>query len=83
MKTDAQLGADVAAELRWTFGEQAPRIGVNVRDGVVALSGIVDDSVEKRAAAGAVERVCGVRAIKNVIGVSARRQNERRSERVG
>ncbi len=78
MKTDAQLGADVAAELRWTFGERAPRIGVNVRDGVVALSGIVDDSGERRAAAGAVERVCGVRAIKNVIGVSARRQNDRR-----
>jgi osmotically-inducible protein OsmY len=78
MKTDTQLGADVAAELRWTFGERAPRIGVQVCDGVVALSGIVDDSGEKRAAADAVERVCGVRAINNVIGVSARWQNDRR-----
>lgn len=75
VKTDTQLEADVAAELRWTFSAHGPRIGVQVRDGVVALSGIVEDSGEKRAAAGAVERVCGVRAIKNVIGVSARRQN--------
>lgn len=34
MKSDAQLGADVTAELRWTFGERAPWIGVNVQDGV-------------------------------------------------
>jgi len=69
MKTDAQLGADVADELRWTLGDRAPRIGVTVADGVVALSGLVDDSNEKRAAAGAVERVCGVRTIKNEIAV--------------
>lgn len=79
MKSDAQLGADVAAELRWTFGDRAPRIGVDVHDGVVALSGLVDDSMQKRAAAGAVERVCGVRAIKNVIAVDARLLSERRS----
>lgn len=77
MKTDAQLGADVATELRWTFGERAPRIGVNVQDGVVALSGMVDDSAQKRAAAGAVERVCGVRAIRNVIDVGPPRHYER------
>lgn len=79
MKTDAQLGTDVAAELRWTFSERAPRIGVNVRDGIVALSGTVDDSAQKRAAAGAVERVCGVRAIKNVIGIIPRERDASRS----
>jgi len=69
MKTDAQLGADVAEELRWTLGDRAPRIRVTVADGVVALSGSVDESNERRAAAGAVERVCGVRAIRNVIAL--------------
>jgi osmotically-inducible protein OsmY len=78
MKTDAQLGADVAEELRWTLGDRAPQIGVTVADGVVALSGLVDDSHKKRAAAGAVERVCGVRAIKNVIAVHPSRPFERR-----
>lgn len=78
MKTDTQLGADVATELRWTFGERAPQIGVMVHDGIVALTGTVDDPTQKRAAGGAVERVCGVRAIKNVIGVQPRRQSERR-----
>ena len=77
MKTDAQLGADVAQELRWTLGDRAPRISVTVADGVVALSGSVDDTVEKRAAGGAVERVCGVRAIKNVIAVRPARQHAR------
>lgn len=79
MKSDAQLGADVAAELRWTFGDRAPRIGVEVEDGVVALSGSVDDFTQKRAAAGAVERVCGVRAIRNVIAVHPFSLSERRS----
>jgi hypothetical protein len=51
------------------LGTRASHIGVNVEDGIVALTGLVDDSMEKRAAAGAVERVCGVRAIKNVIAV--------------
>ena len=74
MKTDAQLGADVAEELRWTLGDHAPRIQVTVADGVVALSGSVDDSNERRAAAGAVERVCGVRAIRNVIALHPARQ---------
>ena len=77
MKTDAQLGADVAAELRWTFGERAPRIGVSIQDRVVALSGMVDDSAQKRAAGGAVERVCGVRAIKNIIDVHPRRSRRK------
>jgi len=69
MRTDTQLKGAVAEELRWTFGDRSPRIGVNVKRGIVALSGLVHDSTEKRAAAGAVERVCGVRAIKNVIAV--------------
>jgi len=72
MKTDAQLGADVAAELEWTFAGRAPDIAVRVRDGVVHLSGVVAEFFEKRAAAEAVERVGGVRAIRNVIAVRSR-----------
>lgn len=73
MKTDAQIRADVGAELRWTFSATAPEIGVSVKDAVVKLSGIVADSADKRAAAQAVERVAGVRAIRNVIAVRVRR----------
>ncbi|HEV2180280.1 MAG TPA: BON domain-containing protein [Gemmatimonadaceae bacterium] len=79
MKTDEELGADVAVELRWTLGDRATRIGVNVNHGVVALSGMVHDSAQKRAAAGAVERVFGVRSIKNVLAVHPLLHRERRS----
>lgn len=74
MKTDARIRADVGAELRWTFSATAPEIGVSVKDAVVKLSGVVSNPAEKRAAGEAVERVAGVRAIRNVIAVHVRRE---------
>lgn len=72
MKTDEQLGADVGEELRWTFGGRRPEIAVSVVHGVVTLHGRVADLAGKRAAGEAVERVGGVRAIRNGIGVQLR-----------
>ncbi|WP_081978187.1 BON domain-containing protein [Methylotenera sp. N17] len=39
MKTDTQLQSDVMAELKWDSAINANEIGVEVKDGVVTLSG--------------------------------------------
>lgn len=63
MKTDADLKRDVAAELAWDPSVASNAIGVAVKDGVVTLTGHLDTFAEKHAAARAVKRVTGVRAI--------------------
>lgn len=64
MKTDALLKSDVTSELAWdtSVGERAG-IGVAVRDGVVTVSGQVDNYMQKQAIERAVRRVSGVRGI--------------------
>jgi osmotically-inducible protein OsmY len=63
MKTDAQLQADVAAELAWDPAINASAIGVIVKNGVVTLTGHLDTFAQKHAAERAVRRVAGVRGI--------------------
>jgi osmotically-inducible protein OsmY len=63
MKTDIQLKADVMAELAWDPAINATAIGVQVKDGVVALSGHLDSYAGKHAVEKAVRRVSGVRGI--------------------
>ena len=62
MKTDAQLKADVLAELVWDPSVHSTDIGVIVKDGVVTLTGHLDSYARKRAAERAVQRVKGVLA---------------------
>ena len=63
MKTDSQLQQDVTAELKWEPSVHAARIGVEVQDGVVTLSGQVDSYAEKWSAERAAQRVSGVNAM--------------------
>ena len=63
MKPDAQLKADVLAELAWDAAINAEAVGVIVKDGVVTLSGHLDTYAEKHALEKAVGRVQGVRAV--------------------
>ena len=63
MKTDADLKADVTAELAWDPEVRATAIGVAVKDGVVTLSGHLETFADKHAAARALRRVAGVKAI--------------------
>jgi osmotically-inducible protein OsmY len=63
VKTDADLKRDVTAELSWDPAVKATNIGVAVKDAVVTLTGHLDSFAEKYAAARAVQRVAGVRAI--------------------
>lgn len=63
MKTDAQLQADVLAELDWDPAVNPENIGVTVKDGVVTLTGHLATFMEKHAAERAVHRVAGVRGL--------------------
>ena len=63
MKTDTQLQKDVIAELNWEPSVIPADIGVEVKDGVVTLSGHVSSFAEKWSAEHAAQRVSGVLAL--------------------
>ena len=63
MKTDAQLQLDVIAELKYEASVNEANIGVSVKDGIVSLSGNVDNYFEKFHAEKATQRVSGVRGV--------------------
>ena len=63
MKTDTQLQNDVMAELKWDPSVNATEIGVEVKNGVVTLSGHVDKYTQKWAAEKAAQKVTGVKAL--------------------
>jgi osmotically-inducible protein OsmY len=69
MKPDKQLQQDVTDELRYEPSLDEKEIGVNVANGLVALTGRVKTYAEKLAAIRAVERVAGVRGIANELTV--------------
>lgn len=64
METDADLKRDVEAELGWDPAVKALGIKVQVRDGVVTLSGRVEAYTDRCAVEKAVQRVNGARAVK-------------------
>ncbi len=63
MKTDAQIKEDVLDELAWQPNIDETEIGVIVKDGVVTLTGYVDEYPKKIAAEKAVKKVAGVKAV--------------------
>lgn len=63
MKTDRQLQEDVMAELAWDPAVESTRVGVEVENGIVTLSGHVASYAEKCAAERAAQRVGGVKAV--------------------
>ena len=63
MKSDSDLRNDVLTELSWDPVVPEAKVGVAVSDGVVTLTGHLDNYAEKVATKRAVERVAGVKAI--------------------
>ena len=61
--TDNDLKRLVTAEPNWDPAVQSTAIEVDVKDGVVTLSGHLDTFAEKEAAIRALRRVAGVRAV--------------------
>jgi len=76
-RTDAQIQADVLAELKWEPRLSPNEIGVIVEDGVVTLTGWVDSYTKRWAAEDAAHRVRGVKAVANDIEVRLSTTNER------
>ncbi len=66
---DNQLQHDVLAELKWEPSVIAAHIGVAAKNGVVTLSGHVDNFMSKAAAEHAARRVQGVKAVAEEIEV--------------
>jgi osmotically-inducible protein OsmY len=69
MNNDHQLKTDVQAELAWEPSITADHIGVTAKDGVVTLTGHVDNFWQKQAAETATGRVKGVKGIAEEIEV--------------
>ena len=77
---DLQLQRDIMDELEWEPSVHAAAIRVDVKAGVVTLSGYVDSYAEKRATEKAVERICDVLAVVEEIEVRPPAPNERNDE---
>jgi osmotically-inducible protein OsmY len=69
MTKDTLLQQSVLAELSWEPSITAGHIGVTADNGVVTLTGHVENYAEKRAAETAVSRVSGVKAVAENIEV--------------
>jgi osmotically-inducible protein OsmY len=80
MKTDMELQRDVLDEIAWEPSVAVPEIGVTVYDGIVTLTGNVEDLPAKWAAENAALRVSGVRAVVNDIEVKLSTDNRRSDE---
>lgn len=63
MKTDRQLQKDVIEELGWDPSVDAARVGVEVKDGIVTLSGNIDSYPQQWSAERAALRVAGVQGV--------------------
>ena len=77
MKTDSQLQQDVMNELQWEPSVRSTNIGVEVKNGIVTLTGHVDNHGEKWHAEKAAQRVFGVQALAVEIDVKLSGANER------
>ncbi|WP_276370810.1 BON domain-containing protein [Chryseolinea sp. H1M3-3] len=71
MKTNDEIQKDVMAEIKWDsqLRDVFPEIGVSVKDGVVTLTGTVDNYGKKLAAEHAAQRVQGVKVVASDIEV--------------
>jgi osmotically-inducible protein OsmY len=69
MWVDRDIQQDVLDEFAWDPEVDVPDVGVEVDDGVVTLTGTVDQYRTKLAAERAAQRVSGVRAVANDLTV--------------
>jgi osmotically-inducible protein OsmY len=82
MKTDSEIRDDVAEELDWEPGVKHKDIDVDVNDGLVTLSGVVDSYAKKIYAEMAAERINGVNGVINNLQVDLARHHLRDDEEI-
>jgi osmotically-inducible protein OsmY len=80
MKTDTELQRDVLDEIAWESGVTAPGINVNARDGIVTLTGSMENLPAKYRAEIAALRVSDVRTVVNNIEVKLCTDSRRSDE---
>jgi osmotically-inducible protein OsmY len=71
MKTNEVLQKDVQDAIKWEPLLNAAEIGVTVKDGMVTLTGMVDNYEKKEEAEKAAKRVAGVKAVIEEIKVQS------------
>jgi osmotically-inducible protein OsmY len=76
-KSDAQVQLDVMAELRWDTHVKETDVGVEVKGGIVTLTGTVESWTARLAAQEAAHRVVGVLDVANDIQVKLPDSHER------
>lgn len=69
MKNNSALQKDVQDAIKWEPLLNAAEIGVTVKDGVVTLTGVVDNYTKKSEAEDAAKNVAGVKAVVEKIEV--------------
>lgn len=69
MKNNAELQKDVQDAIKWEPLLNAAEIGVTVKDGIVTLTGVVDNYTKKSEAEDAAKNVAGVKAVVEKIEV--------------
>jgi hypothetical protein len=69
-KSDAQLASEIQQKIQSDFAVTNKQLGVNVSNGVVTLSGAVQNEMERAAAANDAAQVEGVRTVVNNLTVS-------------
>ncbi|MDB5575953.1 MAG: osmotically inducible protein [Bradyrhizobium sp.] len=77
MKSDADIKKDVEAELRWDPDIDPTDIAVNVKNGVVALTGFVPSFLQRYEAEKDAKRVMGVVGVANDIEVRPAASDQR------
>ncbi|KQT50609.1 ornithine aminotransferase [Methylobacterium sp. Leaf456] len=82
MTMDKTLQTNVLAELGWEPSVTAAHIGVTAKDGVVTLTGHVQNYMEKYAAEKAAGRVKGVRAVAEEIEVRLPHHAKRKDDEI-
>ena len=80
MKTDLQLQRDIQDEIAWEPSVVVPEIGVIIHDGMVTLTGSVENLPAKWGAEKAALQVSGVKAVANDIEVKLSTDNRRSDE---
>ncbi len=71
-KSDVELRDEVLAEIKWDTRLEPTEVGVEVKNGVVTLSGTVDSWAKRLAAKEAAHRVFGVLDVANDVVVHTR-----------
>jgi osmotically-inducible protein OsmY len=82
MSNDNQIQQDVLAELKWEPSVTAAHIGVTAKNGVVTLSGHVENYMSKYAAERAARRVQGVNAVAEEIEVHLPSDNRKTDDEI-